>query len=432
MDFRGRKTTVMGLGRHGGGVAAARFCAQAGALVTVTDLAEETALSESMAILRDMPIAKFTLGRHLEEDFSNADIVVVNPAVKPANSWVELARQTGAQITSETELFLSACPAKVIGVTGTVGKSTTAAMLAAILQTAGRITWLGGNIGHSLLSDLPRMQGQHVVVLEISSFQLHWLSDNCSWPHGAIVTNCSPNHLDWHPTWGQYITAKQRLIQHLPTDGLAVFNTADRELSSWRSECRGICDSPWPLKRVSQLKVSGEHNQINAACAARMAEQLGVDDATIEKALAEFNGLPHRLRLVAEIRGRQFYNDSKSTTPAATIAALNAMQRSTWLLLGGVTKQIDLAELVNFATARARGIAVFGSVAEELHDLITRNGKSVFSNRSPNLTDALRWCWQQSQPGEAILLSPGCASTDQFLDFAHRGEEFERLVQLLD
>jgi UDP-N-acetylmuramoylalanine--D-glutamate ligase len=441
MGFRGHKITIMGLGRHGGGVAAARFCAQAGAIVTVTDLADEMALAESLAALVDVPIAKFTLGEHRDEDFSSADIVVVNPAVKPEDRHIEIARQAGATITSETELFLNACPATVVGVTGTVGKSTTAAMLAAMLQAAERRAWLGGNIGQSLLPDLPRMRAEDLVVLEMSSFQLHWLSDSARWPREAVVTNCSPNHLDWHGTWEHYVAAKQRLLSHLPTDGFAVLNHHDAEVGCWRSACRGQVLYPDLLKTLPPLRVPGEHNRINAASAATMAKQLGVDDETIARALADFSGLPHRLEFVAEIAGRRFYNDSKSTTPAATVAAMNTMDRPTWLLLGGADKNTDLAELVEIAMQRAKGVAMFGSVAGKLDELFRRHvkqadnkqaGKAFSCFCSESLAEALRWSWQQSSEGEAILLSPACASTDQFRDFTQRGKEFVRLVRAIE
>ena len=229
----------------------------------MTDLAGERSLAESLAQLRDVPIAKFTLGEHREDDFCAADVVVVNPAVCPTNQFVELAQQAGTKISSEIELFLDACPATVIGVTGTVGKSTTVAMLAAILQAAGRRTWLGGNIGHSLLGDLPQMQPDDIVVLELSSFQLHWLSDQARWPHGTIVTNCSPNHLDWHGSWEHYVAAKQRLLTHLTADGFCVLNTACPELNHWRGlEPRAPCatvsidcsatGNPWPAQSLER------------------------------------------------------------------------------------------------------------------------------------------------------------------------------------
>ena len=226
MELKNRRVTILGLGRHGGGVAAARYLRWAGAEVTVTDLADEQALGESVAQLGDVAIEKFSLGRHHEEDFRSAEMVVVNPAVKPGNRFVQMARQAGAKITSETELFLDACRGKVIGVTGTVGKSTTAAMTAALLQAGGRRTWLGGNIGHSLLADLPQIREDHFVVLELSSFQLHWLGDEARWPSMAVVTNCLPNHLDWHDTWEHYVEAKQRLIRRMPAHGVAVLNTS--------------------------------------------------------------------------------------------------------------------------------------------------------------------------------------------------------------
>lgn len=430
MDLRGRKVTILGLGRHGGGVAAARYCAEQGAIVTVTDLADPETLAESVQMLADVPIAKWILGRHRDEDFFDANVVVVNPAVKPANRFVALAKQCGVAITSETELFLQACPAAVVGVTGTVGKSTTCAMLASMLQADGKQTWLGGNIGNSLLPDLPKMHRADFVVLELSSFQLFWLNEDFPRPLGAIVTNCSPNHLDWHGTWEHYIASKQRLLSLLPKAGVAVVNNHDPEVASWKWIGAGRRYDPLPLEKIPPLRVPGEHNRIDAALAAQLGILSPMSEETALQALAEFTGLPHRLNVVAEISGRHFYNDSKSTTPASTIAALNAMDRPTWLLLGGADKQIDLAPLAREIAPRAKGVATFGAVAAELHEKLKQQRDGAL-HLGATLAEALRWCWQQSQPGDAILLSPACASTDQFHDYAHRGEEFERLVKML-
>lgn len=428
VDLKNRRVTIFGLGRHGGGVAAARYCALAGAAVTVTDLADEQTLAESLTQLKDVGIAKHALGGHQEEDFRSTDIVVVNPAVKPGNRFVQIARQGGARIASETELFLDACPATVIGVTGTVGKSTTAAMTAAILQRGGKRAWLGGNIGHSLLADLAEIRAADFVVLEMSSFQLHWLSDEARWPDMAVVTNCAANHLDWHGTWEHYAAAKQRLIRRMPAHGFAVLNNYDAQVSTWRRIC-GWAARPRRLETLPMLRLTGDHNRINAACAARVAKELGVEDAVISQALAEFAGLPHRMQFSGDFSGRRFYNDSKATTPAATIAALNTMDRSTWLLLGGADKEIELSELANEVARNAKGAAVFGAVAEKLDDAIRNIDPTFPVFRSETMEAALAWCWEQSQEGDAILLSPACASTDQFRDFAQRGEVFERLVR---
>jgi UDP-N-acetylmuramoylalanine--D-glutamate ligase len=429
MDLRGRRVTIMGLGRHGGGVAAARYCAQSGAIVTVTDLADRDSLAESVESLSDVPIEKYTLGEHQENDFSHAEVVVVNPAVRPSDRNVELARQSGAEITSETELFLDACPASVIGVTGTVGKSTTAAMLTAIFKAAGRRAWLGGNIGHSLLGDLRSIQKDDVVVLEMSSFQLHWLNETACWPKAAVITNCMPNHLDWHGTWKEYAAAKKRLVSHLPAGEKAVLNSLDAEVRQWGTGDAITKNFSEAMAMIPPLRVPGEHNRINAACAAAMARQWGIDDQAIVSALASFTGLSHRLRLVAEIDGRSFFNDSKSTTPAATIAALESMERPTWLILGGADKKIDWREFVTAIAPRVKGIVVFGSVASTLGKHFQRSTKLVHETKT--LAEAVGWCWQNSTGGEAILLSPACPSTDQYRDFVHRGEEFEQLISAL-
>jgi UDP-N-acetylmuramoylalanine--D-glutamate ligase len=429
-DLRGRRVTIMGLGRHGGGVAAARFCAQQGAVVTVTDLADERTLADSVTQLADVSISRIVLGAHDPNDFQTAEIVVVNPAVRPGNALVELARRNGAQISSETELFLNACSATVIGVTGTVGKSTTATMLADMLAASGRRAWLGGNIGHSLLADLLSISADDIVVIELSSFQLYWLNEMARWPRHAMVTNCSPNHLEWHGNWEHYVAAKRRLISHLPRDGVAVLNFDDSEVASWDSDWCGRAVRP-SAEILVLLQPVGDHNRTNAALAAAMARAIGVDDASIDRALKSFAGLPHRLQFVAEISGRTFYDDSKSTTPAATIAALAAMSRPTWLLLGGAKQPVDWTDFPLAVVRRAQAAALFGSTAEILEREL-RNADPRFKlHRADSLAAALAWCWRHSAPGDAILLSPACASTDQFRDFVHRGEEFQRLVRRL-
>jgi UDP-N-acetylmuramoylalanine--D-glutamate ligase len=429
MELNGRRVTIMGLGLHGGGVGAARYCAQAGAIVTVTDLADERALGSSLAMLPNIPIANFKLGGHREEDFHYADAVVVNPAVRPGNKFVELARRGGAQITSEIELFLDACPVRVIGVTGTVGKSTTASMLAAILKIDRRRVWLGGNIGHSLLMDLANTE-PHDVVLELSSFQLQWLNDKARWPSAAIVTNCTPNHLDWHGSWASYVAAKQRLLSHLPAKGICVVDTQDPEVSCWQELCKHACHND-RFENLPALQVPGEHNRRNAELAARMAAALGVPRDSIVRGLTTFRGLPHRLSFVGFRAGRRFYNDSKSTSPAATLAAIAAMDRPTWLLLGGADSLADFAPLADQLPKLCRGAAVFGTVAPKLSEAIQTKHRNFRLHTVDKLSEAFDWCVANSQPGDAILLSPGCPSTDQFRDFARRGKVFEELVGTL-
>jgi UDP-N-acetylmuramoylalanine--D-glutamate ligase len=322
-------------------------------------------------------------------------------------------------------LFLSACPAHVIGVTGTTGKSTTAAMTAAALEAGGRRAWLGGNIGGSLLVDLQRMTAEDWIVLELSSFQLFWLSESVRWPEFGVLTNFAPNHLDWHGNVEHYRDAKQRLLDH------AQHSVQRTERHGAQRAPRSLQRCVWPDAVVPALRIAGRHNRANAALAAAVASAAGADRESIVRGLAGFNGLPHRLQTVAEFAGRRFINDSKATTPEAAIAALESMDHPTWVLLGGSDKQIDLSALVAVVGRRARGAALFGTVAPKLEALLEAHAPSTERVRVDSLEKALDWCWRQSQPGDSILLSPACASLDQFRDYAERGETFTRLVRTL-
>jgi UDP-N-acetylmuramoylalanine-D-glutamate ligase len=291
MKFRGLRATVMGLGHFGGGVAAARWLARQGAIVTVTDMADRATLREALETLAPEPICEFHLGSHAEEDFRHADLVVVNPAVRPDDRFVAMAARSGAQLTSEIELFFRACPARMIGVTGSNGKSTTAAMTAKLLEADGRRAWLGGNIGCSLLDDVERMSPGDWVVLELSSFQLWHLSPGCRVPEIAVVTNCTPNHLNWHPTFSHYAAAKQRILSGQQPGDLAVLNTGDDVVARWDRLVRGRVLAPLPLHDLPPLAVPGEHNRINAACAAAAAVAIGCRSEAIRDGLRSFRGL---------------------------------------------------------------------------------------------------------------------------------------------
>lgn len=429
MNLSGRRVTIMGLGRHGGGVAAARFVAERGATVTVTDKAKSGTLGDSLERLTDLPIGRFELGGHREVDFRRAEVVVVNPAVRPDDWFLNLARQSGATITTEIELFLEACPAKIIGVTGSNGKSTTAAMTAEILRADGRRTWLGGNIGHSLLGDLPDIHRDDIVVLELSSFQLAQLSAEARLPEIAVVTNCTPNHLDWHANFADYIAAKRRILSGQRVEDVSVLNQHDAQVAGWSHLVRGRPLAVLPLESLPPLAVPGRHNQENAACAAAAARAAGCSERAIDSGLRAFRGLPHRLELVGEISGRKFYNDSMATTPESVIAALDALDAPTWLLAGGHDKGADFAAMGQAIVRKAKGVAFYGAARGVLRAAV--DGDDLHCATTETLAEALDWCWRLSQPDDNIVLSPACASYDQFVDFADRGESFARHVRRL-
>jgi UDP-N-acetylmuramoylalanine--D-glutamate ligase len=421
----------MGLGRFGGGVAVARWLASRGAVVTVTDTADAASLAESIAALNNARIAAWHLGGHMEADFRDTDLVVVNPAVRPNNRYLQIAQDAKTPLTTEMELFLRACPAPVIGVTGANGKSTTAAMTAAILEADGHHVWLGGNLGGSLLDELDRISSHDWVVLELSSFQLCRLSTTTPMPRVAVVTNCTPNHLDWHGGYAKYVAAKQRILSGQTADAMAVLGESLVEDSTWRRQVRGRLLALLPKTDIPLLLIPGKHNRCNAVCAAAAAHGVGCGDEAIRRGLEGFSGLPGRLQLVATIEGRFFFNDTTATTPESTIAALNSLTSPIWLLAGGSDKGIDLSPMASAVVEKTRGAAFFGATAATLCPLTKAVSPAFSCVELVNLSEALHWCWRRSRPGDAIVLSPGCASHDQFQNFRRRGERFNELIHEL-
>jgi UDP-N-acetylmuramoylalanine--D-glutamate ligase len=427
-SLAGRRVTLMGLGTHGGGVAAARWLVDQGAVLTITDQAAAGPLQASLSELEDLPVAAYRLGGHCLAYFDQADLVVVNPAVPPSSPW--LARIDCRRLTSEVELFLDRCPALVIGVTGTVGKSTTASMLTTLLDAAGRRTWLGGNIGRSLLPHLGEIQPADVVVLELSSFQLHYLSDTARWPEIAVLTNCSPNHLCWHGDYLAYAAAKERLTAHAKTIAMP---PAAEGLANWPlpASCLRLPMPAEPLL-LGRLASLAAHDRQNAALAVAVAAAVGVMPWIGWEALARYAPLPHRQEVLPSVGGRRFINDSKATTPVAVAAAVDATRGPTWLIAGGIDKGGDWRSVVEQGGQFLRGIALIGQSASRIAlQLASLTSDGVRMRTCEQLDAALAWCWEQSQPGDTILLSPGCASFDQFEDYAHRGESFRQAVQAL-
>ena len=313
-----RRVSVIGLGLFGGGVGVTRWLCGQGARVTVSDQADESQLAESIRALDGLDIT-LHLGAHREEDFLNADLLVVNPAFPKDHPLLQKAATVPR--TSEINLFLQRCPARVVGVTGSVGKSTTTAMAGEILAKKFT-THVGGNIGRSLLEDLPNIQPDHVVVLELSSFQLEDLPLIAASPHLSLITNFAPNHLDRHGTMDAYADAKKNIFRYQNPDDVLILNRSEGATGSWADEAPGrVC---WfnPASEPFELSVLGAHNQTNAQAAFAIARQFGVDRNLAAEALKRFSGLPHRLQLVAEKNGVRYYNDSKCTTPSGAIVAL--------------------------------------------------------------------------------------------------------------
>ena len=441
----------MGLGRFGGGVGVARWLARQGARVLVTDQEDPASLAESVRQLDGLPI-EFILGQHREQDFRDTDLVVVNPAVPPNSPFLKSAVDAAVPISTEINLFLERCRGFTVGITGSVGKSTTTAMIGHVLQQAltDRRVWVGGNIGVSLLDVAGEIAVTDTVVLELSSFQLERAAA-LEWSANlAVLTNILPNHLDWHGSLDAYAAAKLNLlrfqnprfdrallfddsdlIRRVRTIGRADHNLWLYGLTDGAPAVRPLSD-PAPGARQSaawpdlRLLVPGVHNRQNAAAALGVAHLLGVPGAAACAALATFSGLEHRLQRVTEASGLTYYNDSKSTTPEAAITAMNAIESPVLVILGGYDKGADLSHLARFAAQRAKFAACIGATGPRLRELIAAAGGRA--ELVGDLPQAVQACRAQAAAGDAVLLSPGCASWDQFDDYRQRGELFTRLV----
>jgi len=447
----GKSVLIMGLGQFGGGVDSAIFACESDAKVTVTDLADAKTLAESLARLSNCDI-NYHLGEHREEDFKNADVLIVNPAVPPDNKFLQIARKAGKLITSQIEIFFELCPCRTVGITGANGKSTTAALAAHLLREGiaqegleYRRVWLSGNIGNCpLLGTLQEMDARDVVVLELSSFQLEQLSGIEKAPDVSVITNLTPNHLDRHGTFEAYCRAKENIFKfqkgRQDKPAVSIFNADDPITAEWfeRYDKKPLrrclrfkaADVPDTFRQV--FKLPGGANLSNLAASAVVAREFGVTDDRIAKAVGTFEALPHRLELVAEIGPARWYNDSIATTPVSSIAALEAFEAPKIIIAGGYDKGLPFDELGKKIAQKAKAAVLIGKTATKIAGTIRAAGQtSVQVEFASSMAEAVDCANRLTQNGDVVLLSPACASYDMFTNFQQRGEVFRGLVRQL-
>jgi UDP-N-acetylmuramoylalanine--D-glutamate ligase len=418
--FRGKRYVVLGLARSG--LAVVRTLLASGAQVMAWDAKDEARAQLEGTVEFADP---------MEIDLASFDGLVVSPGV-PLNTHpiANKARDANVPIIGDIELFalarVSLPPHKVVGITGTNGKSTTTALLHHMIQTASIPTLMGGNIGLPILSQQPLAEGG-VYVLELSSFQIDLThSLDCD---VAILTNITPDHLDRYDSFFDYAAAKERLFHMQHADKLSVVATDDDPCGMIASRIHH------QLKRVSAKNIAdqsrwpalqGPHNAQNVACAIAACEAIGIDAETIEKGLASYPGLAHRMEPLGEVAGVLYVNDSKATNPTSTAPALDAYPAIHWLL-GGQAKGDDLdaclPHLANVKTAYA-----YGEDGAKLARLL--QGKVDVATFG-DLAAATYASAKAAKAGEVVLLSPACASFDQFRDFEHRGDTFREIVASL-
>jgi len=451
--FKNKKVLVVGLGVFSGGLATVRFFVSRGAQVTVTDLKPGDQLGESA--LESIALGAIChFGGHVEDDFREADVVVLNPAVKPGLSELKLIR-SDCLVTTEMALFFRLCRAPIIGVTGSNGKSTTTALIAHILKTAGVELHLGGNIGNSLIDCVHEIRPDQTVVLELSSFQLYRLGKEMLSPQVAVLTNLTANHLDWHGSFKHYRDSKANIFRYQSSGDYSILNFDDEQSDFLRTIGRGetlgfsirhkLPQGAWIEKDkiglhiagktewldcLDKIPMPGDHNVSNVLAAATAARASGVGAEAIEAAIPSFTPLEHRLEMVRKVGGVTFINDSIATTPESVAVALDSSPEPKVLIAGGYDKKIPLDEFARAIVKKTKTVVLIGQTAGALKKLI----KGVNAAEKPEVKmagtfeEAFEMSVESASEGDIVLLSPGFASYDMFNNFAERGKLFKALV----
>jgi UDP-N-acetylmuramoylalanine--D-glutamate ligase len=378
--------------------------------------------------------------------------------------FIQAALQRGIPLSNDSQIFLEACPAQIIGITGSSGKTTTTALVGLIAQKYfemkqnGHRAWVGGNIGNPLIEQVDQIDKDDLVVLELSSFQLELMTRS---PQIAAILNITPNHLDRHGSMQAYIAAKSRILRFQHPGDVAILNRDDP--GSWSlaenlksdlisfgfqkpdSKQNGTYiykDAIWlqlgreslKMLPLEWIQLPGRHNIANvlAACAIAAAASLALP--AIQTAIEEFTGIPHRLEFIRNINGADWYNDSIATAPERTMAAIEAFEGPLVLLLGGRDKNLPWDDLAQLIHQRVRAVVLFGEAAGLIEKALgaVKKGETLqVISRCNTLEEAVQAAAKLAQPGDTVLLSPGCTSFDAFKDFEERGEYFRKLVNAL-
>jgi UDP-N-acetylmuramoylalanine--D-glutamate ligase len=445
IELRGKRVLVVGLARTG--VAAALFCARHNARVTASETRPESELGDVPAKLREAGI-ELELGGHTEKTFLAQDLIVPSPGVPADDPFLVTARAKRITVWSEIELAYRFLEGKLIGITGSNGKTTTTTLIHHIVKAASMETLLAGNVGTPLISLVEQTRAGTVAVVELSSFQLELIERFR--PDIGVLLNLTPDHLDRNKTLDAYVAAKARMFENQTELDAAVLN-ADDPLSGrlvtkkpqvfWFSRKERVNEGAFlqdegifvahkgkqefVMKR-GDISLPGAHNLENVLAAVTAARLAGVDAATIAGAVKSFAGVEHRLEFVAEVRGVRYYNDSKATNVDATLKALDSFPGRILIILGGKDKGSDYRVLQQPLREKAILALLIGSAAEKIESQI--HG-SVAMERAGTLDRAVELAAQAARPGDVVLLAPACASFDQFENYEQRGRVFKELVR---
>ncbi len=448
MELKNKKILVVGLARTG--VAVARFLAERGAQVIVTDMKDHDALAPCLAKLEGLPIG-YQLGGHDKHTFLMADLIVVSPGVPMDIKPLQLARAQKRRVISEIELASSSISAPIAAITGTNGKTTTTTLIGDIFAGCGFKTFVGGNIGNPLIELVASGEQVERVVVELSSFQLEGIESFR--PRVAVLLNITEDHLDRYATFQEYIDAKVRIFENQGEEDFAVLNVDDPLVARCAGKLRarvvpmsrlsepaqgifcrdGVITFRWDGREerfpTAGLKLKGVHNLDNVMAALATTLLLGCDAPRAQAAVDNFPGLPHRMELIATIDGIPWYNDSKGTNVGSVVKSLESFSGRVTLIAGGKDKGGDYGPLADLVRERVAHLVLIGEAREKIRAAL---GHLTDTRSAASLEEAVELAHRVTAPGGVVLFSPACSSFDMFKNYEERGDRFSVLARALD
>lgn len=449
-EFAGKKVLVLGAGISG--ISVSQVLSDQGASVILSDVRTEEQIGKDLSALKTAGVV-FGLGRQDEELLEGVDYVVLSPGVSIYNPLVEAAKAAGKTVISEIEVAYRQCPAPVVAITGTNGKTTTTTLVGEILKAAGQEVVVGGNIGQALSHEVKEISGQGIVVAEISSFQLEAIVNFR--PHVAAILNVTPDHIDRHRTLANYQATKERIFENQTEEDFIVLNYDDpivREMApkaasqvvyfsrreklnegayvedgklviKWKNQSVSICE-------IAQMKIFGAHNVENALAACACAFFAGASVQDMAKVLTTFSGVEHRIEPVTTISGVAYYNDSKATNPESSIKALEAFTGNVILIAGGHDKNTDLTEFMRLIKEKTDHLILLGEAKERFGEAAKDHGVTNI-HMVQSFEEGVKLAHSLAKPPQIVLLSPACSSYDMFNNYEERGRVFKTLVRQL-
>lgn len=449
MDLRNKTVAVIGVGKTG--LATVRFLAGRGARILLTDAKPPAAWGDANRALEELR-ADIRIVPYGPEALAGADMAVPSPGVPPANPILREALRLGIPLMSELELAFRFLTTPLVAITGTNGKTTVTTLIGELLGAAGKRVFVGGNIGAPLIGYVDGPQDADWAVVEVSSFQLQWASTFR--PRVALLLNTAPDHVDYHGSFAAYREAKEKIFGRQGGDDVAVLNAAEESTASLAERvtaCTELFSSSGPVEAgmfiageklvrlppaggreeypLGMIRLPGRHNIENVMAAIIAARACGCTPEAIVGAVERFRGIGHRIEFVDERAGIRFYDDSKGTNVAAVVRALESFSAPVVLLLGGRDKEGDFETLVPLLRARVKAVVLFGEAAGKINGRI---GGVVATTLAANLGEAVAAAARIASPGDVVLLSPGCASFDEFTGYKERGERFQEMVRRLE